>query len=112
MACLAVFQGARLTVYKRELYDCAECINLCLLLRDRFPELNATLEATVAGVLRDWIKEDGSFRSRRLMLGWTMFRCIAGRSLRCFEAWRFIFAKRLAARDRKARKREVFSSPD
>ncbi len=27
----------RLTVYKRELYDCAESINLCLLLRDRFP---------------------------------------------------------------------------
>src|SRR6266850_4942552 len=63
-------KAPRLTVYKRELYDCAECINLCLLLRDRFPELNATLEATVAGVLRDWIKEDGSFRSRRLMLGW------------------------------------------
>jgi hypothetical protein len=63
-------KAPRLTVYKRELYDCAECVNLCLLLRDRFPELNATLEKTVTGVLRDWIKEDGSFRSRRLMLGW------------------------------------------
>ena len=30
-------RAPRLTVYKRELYDCAECINLCLLLRDRFP---------------------------------------------------------------------------
>ena len=30
-------KAPRLTVYKRELYDCAECINLCLLLRDRFP---------------------------------------------------------------------------
>ena len=28
-------KAPRLTVYKRELYDCAECINLCLLLRDR-----------------------------------------------------------------------------
>jgi hypothetical protein len=63
-------RAPRLTVYKRELYDCAECINLCLLLRDRFPELNATLETTVAGILRDWIKRDGSFRSRRLLLGW------------------------------------------
>jgi hypothetical protein len=63
-------KAPRLTVYKRELYDCAECINLCLLLRDRFPELNTTLELTVSGVLKDWIKEDGSFRSRRLMLGW------------------------------------------
>src|SRR6476646_6817711 len=32
-------KAPRLTVYKRELYDCAECINLCLLLRDRFPQL-------------------------------------------------------------------------
>jgi hypothetical protein len=31
-------KAPRLTVYKRELYDCAECINLCLLLRDCFPE--------------------------------------------------------------------------
>ena len=30
-------KAPRLTVYKRELYDCAECINLCLLLRDQFP---------------------------------------------------------------------------
>ena len=63
-------KAPRLTVYKRELYDCAECINLCLLLRDRFPELKATLETVVAGVLQDWIKPDGSFRSRRLLLGW------------------------------------------
>src|ERR1051326_5946941 len=63
-------RAPRLTVYKLELYDCAECINLCLLLRDRFPELNDTLETTVAGILRDWIKRDGSFRSRRLLLGW------------------------------------------
>jgi len=63
-------RAPRLTVYKRELYDCAECINLCLLLRDRFPELNATLETTLAGILQDWIKNDGSFRSRRLLLGW------------------------------------------
>ena len=35
-------KAPRLTVYKRELYDCAECINLCLLLRDRFPQLEAT----------------------------------------------------------------------
>jgi hypothetical protein len=60
----------RLTVYKRELYDCAESINLCLLLRDRFPELDARLQTVVAGVLKDWIKPDGSFRSRKLMLGW------------------------------------------
>src|SRR6266446_3704417 len=63
-------KAPRLTVYKRELYDCAECINLCLLLRDRFPQLEATLETVVGGILKDWIKSDGSFRSRRLHLGW------------------------------------------
>jgi len=63
-------RAPRMTVYKRELYDCAECINLCLLLRDRFPQLNQTLETVVAGILRDWIKPDGSFRSRQLHFGW------------------------------------------
>jgi hypothetical protein len=63
-------KAPRLTVYKRELYDCAECINLCLLLRDRFPQLQVTLEAALAGILKDWIKPDGSFRSRKLHLGW------------------------------------------
>lgn len=63
-------KAPRLTVYKRELYDCAECINLCLLLRDRFPQLEPTLETVVTAILKDWIKGDGSFRSRRLHLGW------------------------------------------
>src|SRR6266478_2098739 len=63
-------KAPRLTVYKRELYDCAECINLCLLLRDRFPELETTLGKVVEHILKDWVKPDGSFRSRRLHLGW------------------------------------------
>jgi len=63
-------RAPRLTVYKRELYDCAECINLCLLLRGRFPQLETTLETVVEGILKDWIKPDGSFRSRRLHVGW------------------------------------------
>ena len=63
-------RAPRLTVYKRELYDCAECIDLCLLLRDRFPQLEATLEKVVAHVLGAWVKRDGSFRSRKLHLGW------------------------------------------
>lgn len=63
-------RAPRLTVYRRELYDCAECINLCLLLRNRFPQMQTTLETVVAGILKDWVKPDGSFRSRRLLLGW------------------------------------------
>ena len=63
-------KAPRLTVYKRELYDWAECINLCLLLRDRFPELDRTLEKVVTHILKVWVKRDGSFRSRKLHLGW------------------------------------------
>jgi hypothetical protein len=63
-------KAPRLTVYECELYDCAECINLCLLLRKDFPRLNQTLETVVAGILENWIKPDGSFRSRKLKFGW------------------------------------------
>jgi hypothetical protein len=63
-------RAPRLTVYKQELYDYAECINLCVLLRDRFPVLGATLEKVVTHVLETWVKRDGSFRSRKLYLGW------------------------------------------
>jgi len=63
-------RAPRLTVYKRELYDCAESINLCLLLRDRFPACDAKLETVTTGILKNWVKPDGSFRSRQLMLGW------------------------------------------
>ena len=63
-------KAPRLTVYQCELYDCAEAINLCLLLRGEFPQLETTLETIVSGVLRDWVRRDGSFRSRKLMLGW------------------------------------------
>ena len=63
-------KAPRMTVYKCELYDCAESINLCLLLRDRFPQLNSRLETVVSGILSNWIKPDGSFRSRKLIFGW------------------------------------------
>jgi len=63
-------RAPRLTVYKRELYDCAECINLCLLLRDRFPQLQTTLQTVVTHILDVWVKRDGSFRSRKLHMGW------------------------------------------
>jgi hypothetical protein len=58
----------RLTVYKRELYDYAECMNLAVLLRGRFPELDRILDRLVD--MTEWQKDDGSFRSRQLLLGW------------------------------------------
>ena len=41
-----------------------------LTLLDRFPQLNATLETVVAGILKDWVQRDGSFRARQLKFGW------------------------------------------
>lgn len=59
----------RLTVYRHELYDYAECVNLAVLLRGRFPALDERL-ASVIDDLGNWQKPDGSFRSRKLLLGW------------------------------------------
>lgn len=58
----------RMTVYRRELYDYAECINVAVLLRGRFPALDNILPAVLQ--LDEWQKNDGSFRSRQLLLGW------------------------------------------
>jgi hypothetical protein len=63
-------KAPRLTVYERELYDYAECINLCSLLRGRFPHLDDRLSTTLADVLENWQRADGSFRARRLRFGW------------------------------------------
>ena len=60
----------RLIVYRRELYDYAECINLGTLLRGRFPEFDRILSVVLNEVLTVWQKADGSFRSRQLVLGW------------------------------------------
>jgi len=60
----------RLTVYRRELYDYAECINLAVLLQGRYPILDNLLCSVLNEILTVWQKPDGSFRSRRLLLGW------------------------------------------
>ena len=59
-----------MTVYRHELYDYAECINLGVLLRGRFPELDRIVNGVVADVTTRWQKSDGSFRARKLLLGW------------------------------------------
>ena len=63
-------KAPRMTVYKHELYDYAECLNLCLLLRQDVPELDKTVETTVGDLLMNWTKPDGSFRSRKLLIGY------------------------------------------
>ena len=60
----------RLTVYRRELYDCAECINLGTILHGRFPELDRAVDRTLDDILLNWSLPGGSFRSRKLLIGW------------------------------------------
>ncbi len=60
----------RMTVYRKELYDYAECINLGVLLRGRFPELDTIVSGVLADVFARWQKSDGSFRARQLLVGW------------------------------------------
>lgn len=58
----------RMTVYRRELYDYAECINVGVLLQGRFPALDEALARVIN--LDEWQRSDGSFRSRQLLFGW------------------------------------------
>jgi len=60
----------RLTVYRRELYDYAECINLATLLQGRFSKLDELLSIALNDILTVWQRPDGAFRSRRLLIGW------------------------------------------
>jgi hypothetical protein len=60
----------RLTVYRRELYDYAECINLAVLLSGRFPDLDRILSQVIADLLERWQEPDGSFKARELLVGW------------------------------------------
>jgi hypothetical protein len=60
----------RLTVYRRELYDYAECINLAILLEGRSPDLDNILVNVLTDLLSRWQTSDGSFRARQLLVGW------------------------------------------
>jgi hypothetical protein len=95
-------KAPRLTVYKRELYDCAECINLCLLLRDRFPELDKTLATVIKGIVKDWVKPDGSFRSRKLHLGWDNVPMHRWGESQMFRSLAFYLREETKAEKRKA----------
>ena len=89
-------KAPRLTVYKRELYDCAECINLCLLASRPF--------SRIGGQIREQLSRNSerlgqtamahSVRGGCIWAG-TTFRCIVGGSRRCFALSRFICARHL-----------------
>jgi hypothetical protein len=63
-------RAPRVTVYRRELYDYAECLNLYSLLHGDFPDLARVAVRTANDLLSRWQKPDGSFRTRELYIGW------------------------------------------
>jgi hypothetical protein len=86
-------KAPRLTVYRRELYDYAECVNLCTLLKDRCPRLNETLKTVLDDMLGRWVKDDGSFRSRELLLGWDEVPMHRWAQSQMFRSLVFLFYK-------------------
>ena len=87
----------RLTVYRSELYDFAECLNVCLLLRDRFPALDSVLLTVVSDVLKRWQQADGSFRARELLVGWDNVPMHRWAQSQMFRSLSFFVAKSLQA---------------
>jgi hypothetical protein len=80
----------RLIVYRRELYDYAESINLMTLLRGQFPHLDRRWTTVVGDIVTRWQRSDGSFRSRQLYVGWDnvpMHRWAQAQTFRGLCAW-------------------------
>jgi hypothetical protein len=80
----------RLTVYRKELYDYAECLNLGQLLKGRFAHLDRVVMNVLSQILTVWQRPDGSFRSRQLLLGWDntpMHRWAQSQMFRSLCSW-------------------------
>ena len=60
----------RIVLYRRELYDYAESINLAILQREKDNRFEKILDAQLSDLFSRWQKPDGSFRTRQLLLGW------------------------------------------
>ncbi len=63
-------KAPRLTVYRNELYDYAECLNLGWLMVGRSDDLDRKTAHVLDDLLERWQNRDGSFRSRKLLWGW------------------------------------------
>jgi hypothetical protein len=85
----------RMTVFRRELYDYAECINLGVLLNGRFPEMDWVLSNVVTEVVRRWHKRDGSFRTRQLLVGWDNVPMHRWAQSQMFRSLSFLLSRKL-----------------
>lgn len=85
----------RVTVYRRELYDYAECLNLAVLLYGRFPELDKIFSGVVTNLLAQWQKQDGSFRARKLLVGWDNVPMHRWAQSQVFRSLSFLLSRKL-----------------
>jgi hypothetical protein len=99
----------RLTVYRRELYDYAECINLCVLLQGQFPELDRILSQVVNDVIQRWQKSDGAFRARELLFGWDNVPMHRWAQSQMFRSLSFFLLKNLPASQEKESRDSLLS---
>jgi hypothetical protein len=106
-------KAPRVTVYRCELYDCAECITSVCCCGSDFHRSSRRC-APSSGRLRATGKADGSFRSRRLMFGWDdvpMHRWAQSQMFASLALWNRNRRRRRAASGR-ARHRRLESAKD
>jgi hypothetical protein len=95
----------RLITYRRELYDYAECVNLAVLLRERFPAFDQTLVRVVGDLIERWQRPDGSFRSRQLLVGWDQVPMHRWAQAQLFRSLCFLLANGMSSQEWKPRER-------
>jgi hypothetical protein len=78
-----------------------------MLLRDRFPLLKTTLEKVIAHVLESWVKRDGSFRSRKLHLGWDNVPMHRWGQAQMFRSLAFYLRESIKARAQRDQRSDV-----
>lgn len=104
-------RAPRLTVYRRELYDYAECINLGVLLYGRFAEFDRILAVVLADLFARWQQSNGSFRARELMLGWDNVPMHRWAQSQMFRSLCFLLAKNSESKQAADAHRELQTSP-
>ncbi|HEY3914182.1 MAG TPA: hypothetical protein VGN61_06820 [Verrucomicrobiae bacterium] len=60
----------RLVIYRRELYDLAEAVNLAVLLGGDFPKLREVRDRCISEITGRWQLSSGAYRTRKLLIGW------------------------------------------
>jgi hypothetical protein len=73
-------------LYRRDLYDYAETINLALLLSPDDRAASAVADAVVASLLDEWLLPDGRFATRRMLVGWNNLPYVRWAQAQTFHA--------------------------